>query len=507
MEQLLNKRTVRMGGYVAEAQAECPVSGEYVLPEYCPDVAVILKCFVYPRVQSRQWSGDQLLVDGVAVIRLLYLDEGRQCVRTLEFAQSYSCAVRGNLEIDTAVELSQNAKYMNCRAVSPRRIEYRGVVAIEAREECAKEQEVVQPAACERFYACTENVSVNVPCGMVEKILTVNESLQFDRHLPPAEMLLGGECCAVIKECKLLAGKAIVKGQVYVHQLYTDTAEGTHIHRLDYTLPFSQIVDVMDAREGLPCRAIVQVLSDTERCVIGPDGANSELEVSVKLLIQVQVFHSEDMCFVTDVYHCDYPVKVKTEELMLTSFVSQRCEETALSYTLDFPVGQWQEIVDAWMCPLDFRCKCEKGHNHTTGRVQIGVLARDRDGMITCQEWTEDYVGNFTGYGDTADTHPTIVDVRCRATEQSIEIQATLCLCFTDRHSIHKPTITDIQVQEDAPYATSKASALIYFAEAGESVWDIARRCRSAPEAVKEENNLSDETIGEDRVLIVPIQL
>ena len=71
MEQLLKKKSVRLSGLAMDKQEECPISGEYTLPEYCPDVAVVLKCFAYPRILSRQWSGDQLLLDGNAVIRVL----------------------------------------------------------------------------------------------------------------------------------------------------------------------------------------------------------------------------------------------------------------------------------------------------------------------------------------------------------------------------------------------------------------------------------------------------
>ena len=90
MEKMLTKSAVRMAHCNITKQEEAPISGEYVLPEYCPDMAVVLKCYAYPRLQNRQWSGDQLMVDGIAVIRVVYADEQRRCVRTLEFVQPFS---------------------------------------------------------------------------------------------------------------------------------------------------------------------------------------------------------------------------------------------------------------------------------------------------------------------------------------------------------------------------------------------------------------------------------
>ena len=129
MEQLLQKQIVKAGCCVLDHQEECAVVGEYSLPDYCPDIAVVLKCIVTPRVQNRQWSGDQLLLDGIAEIRVLYLDEERRCVRSVEFSQPISCSLRGEGKVDTAlVSLELTPKYVNCRAVGPRRLEIRGAV-------------------------------------------------------------------------------------------------------------------------------------------------------------------------------------------------------------------------------------------------------------------------------------------------------------------------------------------------------------------------------------------
>ena len=44
----------------------------------------------------------------------------------------------------------------------------------------------------------------------------------------------------------------------------------------------------------------------------------------------------------------------------------------------------------------------------------------------------------------------------------------------------------------------------LYYADAGESVWDIARRCHTSPDAVREENDLRDEVLLAKTVLLIP---
>ena len=132
MDNLLNKQSLTLTQNVVTRYEECAVSGEYSLPEYCPDVSSVLKCTIQPRMINRQQSGDQLLIDGEACVRVLYLDEERKCLRCVEFVLPFTCGVRGvqSMGVNMPV-LHLSTKYANCRVVTPRRIEVRGAVVAE----------------------------------------------------------------------------------------------------------------------------------------------------------------------------------------------------------------------------------------------------------------------------------------------------------------------------------------------------------------------------------------
>ena len=506
MEQLLRKSAVRLTGCALDKLEECPISGEYTLPEYCPDVAVVLKCFAYPRIQNRQWSGEQLLLDGNAMIRVLYLDEDRRCVHSLEFVQPFSCTLRGDSRVDNAsVEWELGTKYMNCRAVSARRVEVRGVVAVRAYADCAENKSLVAAVEDRDLYTRTVKTIITVPNGSCDKIVSVSEALEFDQSLPPAEMLLGGECRAVIRECKLLTGKAIVKGQVYIHQLYMDNTAGNHTHCLDYTLPFSQIMDVDMAREGMPYKAAVQVLSDTERCSVGPDGENTILEVNVKLLVQVQVYDQQEIDLLKDVYHCRYPVSAQTEDVNLCTLLNTRWENTTLPISLSLPVGKWSEIVDLFVQPQQPVAECCEGKAGIKGRLLVCVLARDADGEVVYDEFVEEYALEDACNGNVLRMDPTVTTVQYRMTEEKLEMSVQLCMRMTEYNCYTQTIVSDLRLQEEAPYPQQKVTALLYYADGGETVWDIGRACHASPDCILKENALESEDIKESTVIVVPI--
>ena len=506
MDALVNKRSVQLPKRVLDRKEECGISGEYTLPEYCPDIAVVLKCFASPHIQNRQWSGDQLLVDGSADIRVLYLDEDRRCVRSLEFSQPFSCSVRGSGVMDvSAAKLQLSTKYLTCRAVSPRRVEVRGAVVVSAVAECTVSADILEPLNVDGFYVRSESVPLTLPGNMCEKVMSINESLEFDHSLPPAEMLLGGDCKAVIKECKILAGKVIIKGTVHIQQLYTDRWDGGDTYKLSYAIPFSQIVDVQDAREGLSCQSSVQVLSDTERCGVGPDGENSVLEVVVKLLLQVQVYHPCEVPLMLDAFHCRFPVEAKMEEMRVHAFVDQRYEDTNSSTLLSLPAGQWADVMDVWVQPQDAQDECIDGAIIRRGRLLIGCIVRDIDGEISCYESVEEYTLESPVNTNHATMHPSVTDVKCHIRDGKVEVLIHWNVCITEMRLERRDVLSSLRLIEDAPYPKSKANMLLYYAGGGESLWDIGRSCHTAPQEIAHENNLSGDQIEEACVLIVPI--
>ncbi len=506
MEQLLKKRSVMLTGCALDKQDECPISGEYTLPEYCPDIAVILKCFAYPRVMNRQWSGEQLLLDGNAVIRVLYLDEERCSIRSLEFTQPFTCTMRGEGRADNgAVNLTLSTKYLNCRAINPRRIEVRGAISVAAHAEYAMRKEVGVAVEDAALYTREEEIEITLPCAMSEKVLTVSESLEFPETLPPAEMLLGGECRAVVRECKLLSGKAIVKGQVHLHQLYCDNSDAEKVHSLDFTVPFSQILDVDGAMEGMPYLATVQVLSDTERCTVGPDGENTMLEVTVKLLIQIQVYCKEKLTVIKDAFHCHCPVSAQTEELKVCCLRGMRWEETVLPMQLAIPSGRWQEIVDVCVQLQEDVVTCNDDRAEAKGRMLVCVVACDTDGEIVYDEFVEDYTLTYDCTGNTCTIQAVPMDCQYRVVDKTLEVKVTMCVSIADMHCETIQVINELHLQRDIPYPKQKVTTLLYYADAGESVWDIGRHCHASPTCICEENELTDECVMEPMVLVVPI--
>ncbi len=506
MEAFLKKESVSLAVCGLNQREECPIANEFTLPDYCSDIAVVLKCFAYPRVQNRQWSNDKLLIDGSAVIRVLYLDAERRSVRSAEFTAPFACSLRCDGDAERlSAEIGMHTKYVNCRVLTPRRIEVRGAIEVCAYAERVERKELYKPDLCDGLFTKSSITTTSLPCDLVEKIVTVSDTLEFDHHLPPAHMLLGGECRAVVQECKALSGKLIVKGSIYIHQLYTDSADGERTHCLDFRLPYSQILDVPEAGEGCPYRAAVQVISDTERCIIGPDGENTMLDVTAKLLLQVRAYCNAEIPLLHDAYHCRYPLSMSTEELKLQAFLGQRMEEMVANRSIVLPIDTVSEMVDVLLIVQEESAECQRDTIKVVGKLLACVLAKDSDGEIVYSEQMIDYAQVYPCRADCVDVNATVVDYKYHLVDNRLELQVILHITLNEYRCENHTIVSEVQVNKQSAYPQSKISAMLYYAMPGDSVWDIGRACHTSPDTICEENGLQEEEISEETVLIVPL--
>ena len=133
MEYSLKKEYCSVCETILSANSEQPVDLDISLPDYCPDIERILKCRMCPSITSRTITGNRLDVDGVTVIRLYYLDSKKQAIRCCEHTTPFSCSFDlKSTSPDMASSVRVKPEYLNCRAVSPRRLDIHGAFTVMA---------------------------------------------------------------------------------------------------------------------------------------------------------------------------------------------------------------------------------------------------------------------------------------------------------------------------------------------------------------------------------------
>ena len=90
--------------------------------------------------------------------------------------------------------------------------------------------------------------------------------------------------------------------------------------------------------------------------------------------------------------------------------------------------------------------------------------------------------------------------------ENSLEVRAGISLHMAVSESISKRIVNEITADEEQKRERDKTAALtIYYADAGENLWSIARNYCTSVEAIKMQNDLADDVISARGMILIPM--
>lgn len=484
---------------------ECPIDSSFVLPDYCPDVAAVLKCTLRPSVLSRQISGDRLIADGQTIVHILYLDEERTCVRCFEFTVPFAYTFplkEVGAECETTIHVKPD--YVNCRALSPRRLDIHGTVTVHLVRTGHIAKEIVGSFDDETVCCKRETMQWTIPIASAEKSFTVNEVLELGNNHLPAKSLLRSDVVANATETRLLNDKAIVKGELRMKNVYVTDEENGTIDCVRHSIPFSQIIDLPGSEENaMLCTHLDPVVCEVH-ITADPNGANTLLTVAVKVTASLNCYHTESCETITDAYStlCPLLTEKKAIDTVLLTDIAESMH--TIQETVSLPDGT-QKILDLWCSVIPETARFKNGQTYIDSHINLCLLACNSDNQVGYYERALDVTLEFEGCYSKVVPLYTVLDVEYQVgAEGKLEVKVRLCvrrLCYKEQHCL---CITRAEMDETNAYPPHKTTLKVYYAAKGETIWNIAQRCHTTTDKICTENSISEEALSRDTMLLIP---
>lgn len=222
MEEMNRKAdAVFMTETLFDGQTEQGVELDHVLPDYYPEIFRILKCCLSPRVISAAVSGNKIMLDGVVLIKVLYLAENSTALHCVEQRYTWSKTVdiagkAENLCGEPRITVVPRTDYCNCRAVSSRRLDIRGAISCRITVTCPAK--FTLPALPDGMQVLTREVSCCTEPIYADKQLAVREDIETGA--PGIDYIISCDAVPRIDDLRVIANKAVVKGTVSISALY-----------------------------------------------------------------------------------------------------------------------------------------------------------------------------------------------------------------------------------------------------------------------------------------------
>ncbi len=513
MELKTNRAVIAAAEPVGSMMQEQGVELDYVLPDYYPDVCKLVKCFVTPTVTSEMVSGDRVSYELRADVRILYCSEDShilQCVnQTLHFSRT---AELGTSAEGLSVEITPMTDYVNCRAVSRRRLDVRGAVTVRIRTSTQKQQEAI----CDIFEKSLQlkKIPVQYPVKHLQasRNIVIAEELELGTSKPPMLHIVRCDARSVEESHKIVSGKLLVQGNLQIQLLYACEKDGDgSLEPMSFRIPYSQLVELEGLEEQDNCIVRTKIAACDMKPVTDASGDVRLLRCEAELRICCTAQRMASESLVCDAFSTEHPSTCITTKLCTSGAPEPFSELHAYSTELSCTDCELDCVYDAW-CEtknLTTRMDTQAGEIQISGMLCCYVLVREIGGMPRLLEKEEPFEHRFAA-ADLTDHDIVQADViaeNCAynlsekaavALKAELRLEGTLCRCTVCE------AVTDLAVQEDAVHPKNYALKL-YFGKEQEEIWDIAKRCHTSVAAIMEENDLMEEVLRTDGMLLIPI--
>ena len=491
---------------ILDTTAEIPMERDIVLPDYYPDVFRVLRCTAEPTVTSQSISGGRLTFEIGMSLKVLYLTDGSRRINCIEQQLSLSKTLEAGECISPEVHISAECQGISCRARGSRRLDVRGMVSAGIRIVSMQPHTIITGGSGCGIQLRRQTLTYPVKRLCASKRITVIQQTELPEGKPAINTVLRCGCTLTRTEHRIVAGKLAVKGEAELTVLYAciDSRGEDVVSELRFDMPFSQIIDM----DGIDDSFEVDTEVIPSGCTVtAGSGEEKTAEWELSLNVTCIAERSGTGVAVTDVFSTDYPCEADgTAEIYCGRRIRQELSAAA-ECTLKAPDGTVGEVCGCYAACTRPTLRCENGKTLISGSAEFSVLGTGGEGGIFHAEGQSPYEAEITLPEGTSDASVTAQVSGCSYVLDdggAVRAKAEISLTLRYRDGSKVTVITGVKLDKSAPLCRDGRCALrLCRCGENEDIWDIAKRCRTSPEAILEDNELTEEHMSASRMLVI----
>ncbi len=508
MDYELIKEKITVGTIAYSGCKEQPIDIDLTLPDFCTDIKKVLKCKITPFINTKSINGDTLEIDGTAGLLIIYLDNDSGSIRTYEHMIPFNTVMAiKNTITDYAVLVTSKMEYVNCRVLTPRRVDIHGAFSVCAKIISKSDKEITTDIDGDDTQKNYIETSVAKIAGFGEQMITLNDSQPLPNGKSAPENILKKDAVINIDDIKIIPDKMMIKGAVQVKLLYISNLESGETGTLEYKIEFNKIIDISGVDENskysvTPMLGSLSVTYNSDESLINTD---------IKMCITAVAYNDVQMKYLNDTYSMKYDMITTSSQTFLPSIQSEICKTLSEKSSISLSDRNISSIIDIWAeSSIPIHIDTSNSSYTISGRAPVYILGMSDDGEIFFIEKNVD-----VSFPIEDDTHAEMMSAEVYAcilstsgkiiNGNSIEINMDIKLQGIVLGDKQINYITSASSDEDSVVDNTDRGMILYYTEKGEKLWDITKKYKISVDMVKEENNIGDSDDLEKMVLILPL--
>jgi len=493
---------LRLDQVVDEQTSQALVEGEIVVPESKAPIARVLDVNAEAVISSREVIQDKVMVEGILRYDVLYIPEDDNIIDSLDSEIGFTQYLDiPGAKPKMASRLKLNVEHVDYELVSGRKINVKSVLNLYGQVSQVVEMEAVREFVdIEQVEVLKENIRVTSNAGSGRSQTMVREDLELSDSMPSIQKILRKDARARIKEKKTADNKVVIHGDVDVKLLYLCEDEDEPVQYISHSIPFSHVVEIPGAYQGMDCWADVYV---SEFYADARENINNELRIidtELVLGLDAQVYEAQEGEILVDAYSPNVSMSLKKRKIKLQQLAGESQGQTVLKESITFPEGAPKArkilYVDAKSTVTDERIEAGKVVMEGIVSAQIVYQTNDtampiasirQDLPFTCSLEVDGVNADMDCYSESVVEHTS----HTLLAQDEAELKITV-LCRTGVYkSIEKNVV--IGADETDKPAGREPGIYIYYVQPDDTLWTIAKKYNTTIGTILKYNSLEDE--------------
>ncbi len=510
MDLRVSRENICMDEIVFKGVLEQSVSIDYALPDYYPNIFKVISSKLDTSITSKKVMGNKIVIDGVFNIKMTYISEENASIKQIEYRQSFTKNVELKESYDTLnIDVKCKCDYINIRAQNQRKLDIRGSASLYALAYASVSKTLIN--GCEGLQSKTRQTQI---CGerlYASKEVIVKETVEISGGKPPILDVINYEAVAHITESKIIANKAILKGELILHTLYISSDRSQRPQIIEHQIPISQIIEMdgIDEDYALTCSVCVQNYDIDLQ--VDEDGECRNFIAQLAMCIECEAAKNKDAHLVIDCYSTMYETKCVADKIAVSKYIKQVNETKIVKHVLKLDEVELQSVFD--IMPQMGAVLVQKQETSLDLSVDVAatLLAMDSEGNAMA------YKQNFEAQ----------LSIDCEKISAQVEFNSNLVILSTNYTILSSSEIelriefkvsgiiytkeeingiSEILIDEQSDKKKKDNYAIrMYLGEVGENVWDIAKRYNTSMNAILEYNSIEAEMLTTRSMIFIPI--
>ncbi len=492
MELKIFRDAMPQAGAQCTVKAELPLETEILISDYLPSVFKLVKCFAKPVVLQKQLQPGRLTVEGY--LRCIVFYQGEEGAGLCQTEQKLPFTKQ--LELPefafttwTAVVEGQT-EYLNSRAVNPRRIEVRGAVGLVAAVHTQAKADVITALADGSIEQQLQTLQGVRSVAVLDKLVTAEGEIAFPA-LPAAVLDISGT--AAVRELKLLTGKAVVKGEIRV-QCAWRAEQDPALQSQAAVLPFQQVLDVEHLTEDCKCLCVLEPVGFT----LAEGESETAHTLTASVLLHLRAWRPYQLQYVADAFSTQWETALTPQELAAEQLVATLNDTAVITGSGPLPdAGAQLRACFVSYGPVQM---VQRGEGFVlTARAVATALAENSLAELESYEKTLELVLPIPAEAAAGQQlYPecwlSTENVQCTCTGGTLEVTITARVEGAVFCRRVYAGLGGVELGEALAAADPEISLRIYYAQAGEELFAIARRFHVSPAQMLAANGLDADT-------------